>query len=173
MDSYLTKRKKKPTSSKQKPKKEETEAEFVEEEQEFFSKDKSLVQKFLDFISGEQTDEYEEFETEEPMQMEVDSPDDLESVEDTEYQEEVAQKKGIIEKIKSWLYLDNNNDEEIYEEDEEIVDSDVEDEIKEVLKIQNKWLSRLPNRKIREFKESKDYERYKEILEKYNLIRKD
>jgi len=105
--------------------------------------------------------------------MEVDSPDDLESVEDTEYQEEVAQKKGIIEKIKSWLYLDNNNDEEIYEEDEEIVDSDVEDEIKEVLKIQNKWLSRLPNRKIREFKESKDYERYKEILEKYNLIRKD
>lgn len=174
MDSYLNKRKKEPSTKTQKPKKEVVEEEFTQEEQEFYSKEKSLIQKFLDFISGEKSDDYEEFDSVNNAERVLESPDDIESVEDSDYQEEVAQKKGIIEKIKSWLYLDNDDVEEnMYDNEVEVEQNGVEDEIKEVLKIQNRWISKLPNRKIREFKESKDYERYVEILEKYNLIRKD
>ncbi|MCD6589616.1 hypothetical protein J7K74_00295 [Candidatus Woesearchaeota archaeon] len=63
--------------------------------------------------------------------------------------------------------------EEVIEEilEEEAVEDTKEEKTKELLKAMHKWLNRLPPRAIREFKESKDYELYKEVLAMYGLIK--
>lgn len=48
----------------------------------------------------------------------------------------------------------------------------LDEEVKEVLKRLHKWLEKLPNREMREFKVSDDFELYKQLLGKYGLIKK-
>lgn len=120
------------------------------------SKQNNSAQKFLNFMHGEtkveETNEEkfdEEYEKKEP-------------------------KRGVFSKIKQWLSFDeNDSDEEEFVKTEEQPASGVNEDIKEVLKLQNKWLSKLPSKTIREFKESDDYKRIKALLEKNNLIKKN
>jgi len=44
-------------------------------------------------------------------------------------------------------------------------------DIKEALKIVNKWMGKLPPKKLQEFKNSEDFTRYKDLLKKHNLIK--
>lgn len=44
-------------------------------------------------------------------------------------------------------------------------------ETRQTLKIIHKWISRLPPEQIDAFKRSPDFDRYKELLEKYNLLK--
>ena len=81
--------------------------------------------------------------------------------------EEENNESGIFTKIKSWFEIKDGVEEELQEVDEPLVD----DEIRDVLKIQNKWLLKLPKKTIEEFKKSEDYKKYKETLRKYNLIK--
>lgn len=54
------------------------------------------------------------------------------------------------------------------EEEEAVLDEDLID----VIKISHKWLEQLTPIKKRSFKASKDFQKYKEALKKYGLIRK-
>ncbi len=158
MESYLAKRKSdKPVKkTKEKPKKEVEVEEFHEEEKKYYPK--SFIDKILDLISGEKPEHVEEDEGEEHSE-ELEKEEEFDELDETPRQ-------SLIDKIKSWLMF----------QDVEDIDDDmeplVEEEIKEVLKIQNKWLSKLSASKIKEFKESGDYNTYKEFLKKYKLIKK-
>jgi hypothetical protein len=56
---------------------------------------------------------------------------------------------------------------EEYERDEPVLDQDVI----EVIKIGHRWLNELPPGKKRSFKASDDFQKYKEVLEKYGLVK--
>ncbi len=119
------------------------------------SKQNNSAQKFLNFMHGETK---------------------VEETNEEKFEEEYEKqpKKGVFSKIKQWLsFDDNDSDEEEFEKSEEQPASAVNEDIKEVLKLQNKWLSKLPSKTIREFKESDDYKRIKALLEKNNLIKKN
>jgi len=162
MESYLSKKRRvnqsKKTKSKPKIKEIEDVEEFKEEEKKYFVR-KNILHKILDFISGEK----QEIEEEELQEIEQEEIEELE-----EELEELEEKPRltIVERIKRWLYI---QDEMPLDEEEKSL---VDEEIKTALKIQNKWLSQLSNKKIKEFKESEDYDKYKEILDKYKLIKK-
>ena len=47
----------------------------------------------------------------------------------------------------------------------------LDEDVKEVLKRLHIWIERLPNREMREFKISEDFELYKALLKKYGLIK--
>ncbi|MBW2991113.1 hypothetical protein KY348_05420 [Candidatus Woesearchaeota archaeon] len=48
----------------------------------------------------------------------------------------------------------------------------LDEDIVETFKIIHKWLEQLPPAKKRSFKASSDFQKYKEVLEKYGLVRK-
>lgn len=54
-------------------------------------------------------------------------------------------------------------------EEESVLDEDVV----EVLKVMHKWIEQLSPTKKRSFKASKDFQKYKEVLDKYGLIKKE
>lgn len=60
------------------------------------------------------------------------------------------------------------------EEEYEVVQTQpaVDEDVKEVLKITFKWLKRLDQETVEEFKSSSDFEKYKAVLDKYGLIKK-
>jgi hypothetical protein len=105
---------------------------------------------------------------EEPVEETVDVEPVLTEEEASEF-EEPKVSYGFFASIKNWFA--GSEDIEEAEEAEEENAPVLEVDIKEALKIQNKWLMKLPAKTIREFKESEDYARYKEILVKYNLIK--
>lgn len=177
MDTYLSKVKK--SSSKPKPesepKKKETTEEFKEEESEYYKKDKNMIDKFLDFILGEETSKPEVKEIEK-IEKEIEE----EIKEEKEFEEELKEidqkpKKGFFQKIKQVIFFNKDEDDVIYEEIEtqKEVKPDINEEIKEALKIQNRWLTRLSPKEIKRFKQSEDYTRYVEILEKHKLLKKN
>lgn len=177
MDTYLSKRKKPTTKKKpvkEEPKEKVVEQEFKEEEKEYYKKDKNMIDKFLDFILGEEKHEPDVKEIEE-IEEEIDEEIKEEKEFESELEEiEEEPKTGFFEKIKKLLFYNKAQEELVYEEIE--VEKDIEainEDIKEALKIQNKWLKKLSPKEIKKFKESDDYVRYVEILEKHNLIKKD
>jgi hypothetical protein len=63
------------------------------------------------------------------------------------------------------------------DEDEEMMDATpqqpvLDEDVKEVLKITFKWLKRMDPDTIDEIKASPDFEKYKQVLDKYGLIKK-
>ena len=54
---------------------------------------------------------------------------------------------------------------------EEEIKPVIDEDVKEVLKVTHAWLEKLTVRHKKAFKESKDFEKYKEILLKYGLVK--
>jgi hypothetical protein len=164
MDSYLSKvkksdeKEKKTVAVEEKMEKENVE-EFKEEEKAYMAGKKSFFQKFMDFIAGT---EEEEQKTEEEKTEDSDDEKELEKYD--------KKNKGLFGSVKGLFSRDTKAAEQKEEKKEETTMMLPED-IKEVLRIQNKWLMMLPARTIREFKESDDYRIYKETLLKYGLIK--
>lgn len=50
---------------------------------------------------------------------------------------------------------------------------EINEEIKDVLRIQNEWLKKLSPTNLKNFKKSPEYSIYKATLEKYNLLKKE
>ena len=48
-----------------------------------------------------------------------------------------------------------------------------DEDVKEVLKLVHGWLEQLPHGKLNEFKQSDDFRKYKAVLEKYGLIKRE
>jgi hypothetical protein len=126
----------------------------------------------------------------EVVEEEIDSgvPDEQVEEMEKEFEEfeekvevEVAPRRGIISKLFSFLGSGDGR-EEISEEEYQEIESqegqapkpemkELPEDVKEALKIQNRWLARLSPEHINEFRSSQDYENYKSILRKYNLIK--
>ena len=46
------------------------------------------------------------------------------------------------------------------------------EDAKEAIRTLHRWLEHLPSRKLEEFKNSEDFQHYKEVLSKYGMVRK-
>ena len=80
-----------------------------------------------------------------------------------------APQKQQVKKM-GWFSRQTHDDEEMMEttSPQPVLDEDV----KEVLKITFKWLKRMDPDTIDEIKASPDFEKYKQVLDKYGLIKK-
>ncbi len=78
--------------------------------------------------------------------------------------EEPKKKKGFFGFLKK--------KEEAPEEEEGPEAFVLDDDVKDVLKLSLKWIEQLPPSKLREFKSSPDFEKYKGVLLKYNVAKK-
>jgi len=152
MESYLSKVKKPPHEEKKKMHEED---EFKEEENEYYSENKSLLQRFLDFIAGTPSEDDVKPEKKNIVEMEP------------EKHEKNLPKKGFFSSFKNWFSASEDETGVEKKEEQPVFSQD----IKEVLKIQNRWLMKLPQKTIKEFKDSEDYKIYKDTLKKYNLIK--
>ena len=162
MEYYLSKKQppaKKKSSKMKKPVETTEESDFKEEAEEYYSSNKSFLNKVVDFITGEPS----------VVEKDEDVPEENSevTVEDTNEEAEEKKKRGLFGALRGWL----SPDFDVYENAEIKEEPLVNDDIKEILKIQNRWLSQLPAEKLRDFKKSGDYEVYRETLKKYKLIK--
>lgn len=175
MDNYLSKVKsteseKKESKKKKKPAEREVEAaEFKEEEKEYYTSKKTLFQKAIGFFTGEEA---------KPMQEDKETEDISEEEKELEEYSKPDRKKGsVFSRLKGWFAADDDPGDgsqiqkEAKEEDAKTPKEAVPADIKEVLRIQNKWLMRLPAKSIKDFKDSEDYKIYKATLKKYGMIK--
>lgn len=101
--------------------------------------------------------------------------DELEEV-DHEVEELEEKRESLIKRFFS-LFRSNHvsDDEEESEFEEPATDVDpsevLKSETRQTLKIIHKWISRLPPEQIDAFKRSPDFARYKDLLDKYNLLK--
>lgn len=92
--------------------------------------------------------------------------------------EEVEEEIGELEERREGILMrffntlrGSRKSAEVYEDDvlEDVPLAD--EDVKEVLKRLHVWIEKLPNREMREFKISEDFEMYKSLLKKYGLIK--
>ncbi len=179
MDSYIHKVKKQETTEKKEkkkePKKDAELKEFKEEEKEYYSKKKPFFDRIMDFIAGseesmeESTEEGREESTEQGEKTALSKEEKEEEKELEQCSEKAEKKEGFFSSVKGWLSSGEKPKKE--EKSREEKPPALEEDVKQVLKIQNKWLLKLPVKTIKEFKDSEDYKLYRETLKKYNLIR--
>jgi len=127
-----------------KKRKKTAEKEFREEEKQYYSE--SFFQKIMNYILGE------------PIKEEI--PEEVEIEEEKKELEEYNEKRDRFSFLRNIFSSEKKEEPKI-----------IPDDIREVLKIQNKWIRKLPSELIKKFKESEDYNNYKETLKKYNLIK--
>ena len=116
---------------------------------------------------------YEELEDLEGEMKEIErleeEYEDLDEMEEDveELEEQIDRKKENIFKRMFGMFKFEPK-EEIDEFEEEF---ELNEDIKDIIKILTNWIKQLPPEKLKSFKESEDFERYKEILKRYNLIK--
>ena len=98
---------------------------------------------------------------------------------DEEVEELEEEREGLLRNFFKKLFGMRNKQEEFDEDDipstKKTTDpaTQLKDETRNVLKSLHKWLSKLPPEHIDAFRRSADFVKYKELLEKYDLIKKD
>ena len=114
-----------------------------------------------------------EDEIEETEKEIIDKEEEIKGIRDEEA-ELIEEREGMLKKFFGKINIFKRTPMETVElpaedyEQEPVLDEDVI----EVLKIMHKWLEQLPPSKKRSFKASKDFQKYKEVLDKYGLIKK-
>lgn len=160
-----------PKKSKQELEEEETELEKDFEEgsskkslfewlREFFVFEKEPDESLEEAGERHEKEEYEEEKEKEPETEE-------EKLED-EYEEEL-EKEGWIDKIISKIFV-KTKEEETVEDAEDIISEDQQD-MKAIAEIATKVMKKLPPEELKALKQSEDFETFKEILKKRELIR--
>jgi len=141
-------------------------------------KEPSFFKRLMQWSRRNKVESDDELSEEEKIKL-MAMENEVETIEEEEDQlqeveEELEEKKaGIIKTLmqKLGFYSAKEEDFEALEEElyeEPVVPSDVS----EVLKITYSWLEKLPARQKKAFKESDDFEKYKEVLTKYGLVKK-
>lgn len=130
--------------------------------------------------------EEEELDISEEERHELDDIEsDIEALEDEEsalehMEEEVEiQREGLLTRLANKLNFfkrrkRENLDVEDFDESEYLDGSEtskMDEDVKEVLKIAHAWIDKLPPRYKKQFKSSEDFEKYKKILMKYDLVK--
>lgn len=101
----------------------------------------------------------------------IEAEEELEEITD-EIEELEEERETIVQKFLKLLRRKETTAEEELEEFEE-EEPTLDPEVKDLLKRLHQWLEKLPNRDLRAFKVSEDFELYKKVLEKYGLIKKN
>ena len=145
---------------------EDLEQEVKEEKNSFWS---FLTQAFrtknrTDEISPEDLEEMEDLK-EEKEELEEEYLE-LEEIED-----EIEEKKESIFKKISNIFMAREKEacEEVIEEIAE--QYTLNEDVKDAFKILTLWIQKLPPLELKNFKESEDFQKYKEVLKKYNMIK--
>lgn len=159
-----------------------TSSQQVDDESEQYDDDMRPVKKrpFFWFLSSaksrnKQYDE-EELEEIEDVEEELEDIDHQEEELDEEYEELEEKRENLLQRLFSFLSGKKQPVEEEYEDEYEGEDVDDaasirEQETRATLKIIHKWIGRLPPDQIDAFKRSPDFQKYKDLLEMYNLIK--
>ncbi len=99
--------------------------------------------------------------------------EEMEELEETEEELE-EEREGLLEKLRAFLGFKTREEEFDEDLEEEVLRASkslVDEEVKEVLKITHSWLEKLSPKQKKAFKESEDFQRYKEFLVKYGLAK--
>lgn len=130
-----------------------------------FKKEKPLVKEDLDD---------EEMERLEAMQDEIQHVEQQEREHPERYEELEERRESLMDRFFAFLRLseDRHKLEEAAVHEIAEQEAQMEEEVKEVLRIVHKWLERLSKKEKANFKKSKDFERYRELLQKYGLAKK-
>ena len=83
-------------------------------------------------------------------------------------EEEKEEREGIFARVRNWLFVSEDGEEVIVEEERVPM---LPEDLKETLRIANSWLGKLPAKSMRQFKQSDDYTIYKQTLEQYGLVK--
>ncbi|MFH1916294.1 MAG: hypothetical protein ABIJ21_03445 [Nanoarchaeota archaeon] len=112
---------------------------------------------------------------ERPMDVEKyeELEEELENIEKKKLslEEKEMRKEGVMKRFFKFFSIGKQEVEEEMMEEENAA-PEIADDVKEVLKLSLKWIEMLPSHKMRDFKSSPDFEKYKEVLLKYNVARK-
>jgi len=106
---------------------------------------------------------------------------DIEVIDEEERELEEV-RESLLTRFFKYLRKDTASDEYVEEEpddgddtdEDDVVDEPVlvdQDLVKEVVKIQHKWIEELPAKDLSRFKRHEDYERYQELLDELDLIK--
>jgi len=147
---------------------EETE-EGIEIEEEVKKENKPFWSFFTDIFKTEPKVAEPEESLEEAEELEEEYKD-LEGMEEDvkEVEDEIEEKKASVFKRLFDIFKTEPKEEIIEEVQDEYT---LNEDVKDALKILTGWLKQLPPEKLKRFKESEDFVKYKEILKKYNLIK--
>lgn len=148
----------------------EIEEEYKEIEEEVKKENKPFWSFFTDIFKTEPKEEIgPEKGIEEAEELEEDYKE-LEEMEENveELEDEIEEKKESIFRRLFDIFKTEPKEEIIEEVQDEYT---LNEDVKDALKILTGWLKQLPPEKLKRFKESEDFEKYKEILKKYNLIK--
>ncbi len=156
---------------------------------------RSFWDKIVDFFHFEDEEEQEPVEYQEELsphekkkladmeEAEVDAQnveDEYKNIEEMDEELDVPE-PGFLEKLASFLGFGEKVPEDDYKDIEEFNPEQFaeeeseklmfEEDVKEVLKITHKWIERLPAKKKKEFKDSEDFDKYKTLLDKMDLLK--
>ncbi len=161
--------------------------------------EEGFIDKVIDFFTGTepepaQPETREELSPQEKKQLadmeetEVDEPEEEVMVEESDdYEELEVPEPGFLEKLAMFFgfgedyemdemdeyaemsEMEDFNPEEYAEEESERLM--LEEDVKDVLKIMHDWIEELPADKKKEFKQSEDFEKYKNLLDKMDLLK--
>lgn len=98
---------------------------------------------------------------------------DIEEVEAEELpsREKSEKKEGAMKRFFGKFRGKSRMDEDIEEEGAPAMGDDIPEDVKDVLKTSLKWIQELPPARLKDFKNSPDFEKYKEILVKYKVAK--
>ncbi|MBU0757655.1 MAG: hypothetical protein KKF44_06300 [Nanoarchaeota archaeon] len=150
---------------------------FEQEDFEFYEPKEPFYRKIFNLFGRKKTEiirEIDEFEEEVEKDIE-EATDDMDEFEEEETI--AANKPGFFQKLIRLFRFSYDEYDAPSDEEEAIYDEldqknfELPDDVKEIIKIQHKWIQKLAPDKKKEFKESMDFEKYKDMLSKYNLIK--
>ncbi len=159
-----------PEEEKEEPKLEEEYKELEDLEEEVREEKKSFWNILMNFFKAKEKNELEAEEKEEVEELK-DEYDDLDEMEEDveDLEEQIDEKKeSIFKKLLNVFKAKPKNEVEEFDEMLEL-----NEDVKDVIKTLTKWIKELPPEKIKQFKESDDFKKYKEVLSNYNLIKKE
>lgn len=132
---------------------------------------------FWFLFSKAKNKEYDEEDLEEieHVEEEIQHIEEQEGELQEEYEDLEEKRESLLQRLFFFLSGKKRVEEEFDEEEDFEQDDDAtsirEQETRATLKIIHKWIGRLPPEQIDAFKRSPDFQKYKDLLEMYNLIK--
>ena len=142
-------------------------------EEEIKKEKKSFWSFFIDAFKTE-VEETEDLSPEEVAKVMEEVKEETEEFEEEyheldDMEEEIEEKKdNIFNKLARFFSTEKNEPEIIDEVRNEFT---LNDDVKEAFRVLTKWIEKLPEKELNKFKDSEDFETYKSVLKRYNMIK--
>lgn len=123
-------------------------------------------------IPIERIEKMEEIKQKETEIKEIEG--DIQELEEVEAEDEVKKEavlSRMFSKLKNFFGPGKDDDFDDAQEEKAAEALPLDEEIKEVLKLTHKWITKLPPEELHAFRTSPDFEKYKTVLKKYGLIK--